>query len=173
MRCINWHVTGCVFLCGCCADLEKIKGYIDAFRYGAPPHAGGGIGQWCSLGCSLFTYSWSAVYSLTLGLQFTHSWSAVYSLTLDLQFTHLLLVCSLLTCCWSVVYSLTLGLQFTHLLLICSLLTYSWSAVDSLTLGLQLTHLLLVCSWLIYLLFNARSVKIAQWYSTPVRHLWS
>lgn len=27
---------------GC--DLEKIKGYIDAFRYGAPPHAGGGIG---------------------------------------------------------------------------------------------------------------------------------
>ncbi|XP_076456019.1 aspartate--tRNA ligase, cytoplasmic-like isoform X2 [Babylonia areolata] len=27
---------------GC--DLEKIKGYIDSFRYGAPPHAGGGIG---------------------------------------------------------------------------------------------------------------------------------
>ena len=27
---------------GC--DLEKIKGYVDAFRYGAPPHAGGGIG---------------------------------------------------------------------------------------------------------------------------------
>ncbi|GBO02739.1 Aspartate--tRNA ligase, cytoplasmic [Araneus ventricosus] len=24
-------------------DLEKIKSYIDAFRYGAPPHAGGGI----------------------------------------------------------------------------------------------------------------------------------
>ncbi|KAL8592566.1 Aspartate--tRNA ligase, cytoplasmic [Nucella lapillus] len=27
---------------GC--DLEKIKGYIDSFRFGAPPHAGGGIG---------------------------------------------------------------------------------------------------------------------------------
>lgn len=27
---------------GC--ELDKIKGYIDAFRYGAPPHAGGGIG---------------------------------------------------------------------------------------------------------------------------------
>lgn len=27
-----------------CADLEKIKAYVDAFRYGAPPHAGGGIG---------------------------------------------------------------------------------------------------------------------------------
>ncbi|BFZ22625.1 hypothetical protein BsWGS_25664 [Bradybaena similaris] len=27
---------------GC--QLEKIKGYIDSFRYGAPPHAGGGIG---------------------------------------------------------------------------------------------------------------------------------
>lgn len=25
-------------------DLEKIKAYVDAFRYGAPPHAGGGIG---------------------------------------------------------------------------------------------------------------------------------
>ncbi|ROL52343.1 Aspartate--tRNA ligase, cytoplasmic [Anabarilius grahami] len=25
-------------------DLEKIKAYIDSFRYGAPPHAGGGIG---------------------------------------------------------------------------------------------------------------------------------
>lgn len=25
-------------------DLEKIQSYIDAFRYGAPPHAGGGIG---------------------------------------------------------------------------------------------------------------------------------
>lgn len=27
------------------AELEKIKGYIDSFRYGAPPHAGGGIGE--------------------------------------------------------------------------------------------------------------------------------
>jgi len=26
-------------------DLEKIKAYIDAFRYGCPPHAGGGIGM--------------------------------------------------------------------------------------------------------------------------------
>ncbi|KAK2155295.1 hypothetical protein LSH36_243g01054 [Paralvinella palmiformis] len=25
-------------------DIEKIKSYIDAFRFGAPPHAGGGIG---------------------------------------------------------------------------------------------------------------------------------
>ncbi|CAO2624666.1 Aspartate--tRNA ligase, cytoplasmic [Lemmus lemmus] len=25
-------------------DLEKIKAYIDPFRFGAPPHAGGGIG---------------------------------------------------------------------------------------------------------------------------------
>ena len=26
-------------------DLEKIRSYIDAFRYGCPPHAGGGIGM--------------------------------------------------------------------------------------------------------------------------------
>ncbi|XP_014208544.1 aspartate--tRNA ligase, cytoplasmic [Copidosoma floridanum] len=26
-------------------DVEKIKAYIDAFRYGCPPHAGGGIGM--------------------------------------------------------------------------------------------------------------------------------
>jgi hypothetical protein len=26
-------------------DLEKIKSYIDSFRFGAPPHAGGGIGE--------------------------------------------------------------------------------------------------------------------------------
>jgi len=26
-------------------DLEKIKSYVDAFRYGCPPHAGGGIGM--------------------------------------------------------------------------------------------------------------------------------
>ncbi|VDP92139.1 unnamed protein product [Echinostoma caproni] len=25
-------------------EIEKIKAYIDAFRYGCPPHAGGGIG---------------------------------------------------------------------------------------------------------------------------------
>lgn len=28
-------------------DLDKIKGYIDSFRYGCPPHAGGGIGNLC------------------------------------------------------------------------------------------------------------------------------
>lgn len=27
------------------SDIEKIKSYIDAFRYGCPPHAGGGIGM--------------------------------------------------------------------------------------------------------------------------------
>lgn len=27
------------------ADLEKIKSYIDSFRFGAPPHGGGGIGK--------------------------------------------------------------------------------------------------------------------------------
>lgn len=26
------------------ADISKIQAYIDSFRYGAPPHAGGGIG---------------------------------------------------------------------------------------------------------------------------------
>ena len=26
-------------------DLSKIKEYIDSFRYGCPPHAGGGIGM--------------------------------------------------------------------------------------------------------------------------------
>lgn len=29
-----------------CLDLEKIKAYIDSFRFGAPPHAGGGIGKY-------------------------------------------------------------------------------------------------------------------------------
>jgi len=32
----------CSYLC--LSDLEKIRSYIDSFRYGAPPHAGGGIG---------------------------------------------------------------------------------------------------------------------------------
>lgn len=27
-----------------CLDIQKIAAYIDAFRYGCPPHAGGGIG---------------------------------------------------------------------------------------------------------------------------------
>jgi hypothetical protein len=26
------------------SDLDSIKAYIDSFRYGCPPHAGGGIG---------------------------------------------------------------------------------------------------------------------------------
>lgn len=26
-------------------DLEKIKAYVDSFKYGCPPHAGGGIGK--------------------------------------------------------------------------------------------------------------------------------
>lgn len=26
-------------------NLEQIKAYIDSFRYGCPPHAGGGIGK--------------------------------------------------------------------------------------------------------------------------------
>lgn len=29
----------------CILDLEKIRSYIDAFKYGCPPHAGGGIGM--------------------------------------------------------------------------------------------------------------------------------
>ena len=45
-----------VFFSMCCADLEKIKGYIDSFRYGAPPHAGGGIGQLCIFVCILVSY---------------------------------------------------------------------------------------------------------------------
>lgn len=33
--------------CDCeLTDLEKIKAYIDSFRFGAPPHGGGGIGGW-------------------------------------------------------------------------------------------------------------------------------
>ena len=46
----TWKVK-CVFI----ADLETIKGYIDAFRYGAPPHAGGGIGK-TSVIKSAFSY---------------------------------------------------------------------------------------------------------------------
>lgn len=33
-----------IIFCYFFIDLEKIKSYIDAFRYGAPLHAGGGIG---------------------------------------------------------------------------------------------------------------------------------
>jgi len=38
MRAKKWN-------CFVSSDLEKIKSYIDSFRYGAPPHAGGGIGM--------------------------------------------------------------------------------------------------------------------------------
>ena len=27
-------------------DLQHIKSYIDSFKYGTPPHAGGGIGEY-------------------------------------------------------------------------------------------------------------------------------
>ena len=27
-------------------DLGEIQAYLDAFKYGCPPHAGGGIGEW-------------------------------------------------------------------------------------------------------------------------------
>lgn len=42
-------------------DLEKIKAYIDSFRYGAPPHGGGGIGEeylffWESTGVLILFY---------------------------------------------------------------------------------------------------------------------
>lgn len=35
-------------------DLEKIRAYIDSFKYGCPPHAGGGIGM-----LSILKHSWS------------------------------------------------------------------------------------------------------------------
>lgn len=54
-------------------DLEKIKAYIDSFRFGAPPHAGGGIGNIILI---LWEYSsnpdfiWQSVHSfLTRFLQ--------------------------------------------------------------------------------------------------------
>jgi aspartyl/asparaginyl-tRNA synthetase len=37
-------------------NLEEVKGYVEAFKYGAPPHAGGGVGQ---LPCSVL--HWIAV----------------------------------------------------------------------------------------------------------------
>uniref|UniRef100_A0A672K112 Aspartyl-tRNA synthetase 1 n=1 Tax=Sinocyclocheilus grahami TaxID=75366 RepID=A0A672K112_SINGR len=37
-------LQGMIHFVLCVTDLEKIKAYIDSFRYGAPPHAGGGIG---------------------------------------------------------------------------------------------------------------------------------
>ena len=38
-------------------DLEKIKSYIDSFRFGAPPHGGGGIGKQSSLSHPSFWFS--------------------------------------------------------------------------------------------------------------------
>ncbi len=38
----------CVFEVGQChffIDLAKMKSYIDSFRFGTPPHGGGGIGK--------------------------------------------------------------------------------------------------------------------------------
>ena len=35
----------CQRVCVLSTDLHKVKSYIDAFRYGAYPHAGGGIGE--------------------------------------------------------------------------------------------------------------------------------
>lgn len=37
-------------------DVEQIKSYIDSFRYGCPPHGGGGIGMFNSK--LLFLGSW-------------------------------------------------------------------------------------------------------------------
>ena len=43
--CFHLTFSGLLFsLLTFLSDLEKIKSYIDSFRYGAPPHAGGGIG---------------------------------------------------------------------------------------------------------------------------------
>lgn len=33
-------------------DIRKIKDYIDSFKFGAPPHAGGGIGKYAE--CLVF-----------------------------------------------------------------------------------------------------------------------
>lgn len=38
-----FEISVLLFLSG--LDLEKIKAYIDSFRFGAPPHGGGGIGK--------------------------------------------------------------------------------------------------------------------------------
>lgn len=48
-------------------DLEKIKAYIDSFRFGAPPHAGGGIGNIPLIFNSNFSSSdfmWQGIYSV-------------------------------------------------------------------------------------------------------------
>ena len=56
------------------SDIEKIKAYIDSFRYGAPPHGGGGIGEFfllfllfMHLGLILVKYSHN-VYTIIIWL---------------------------------------------------------------------------------------------------------
>jgi aspartyl/asparaginyl-tRNA synthetase len=43
------------FLCkqmkGKGVDPESMKGYVDAFRFGAPPHAGAGLGEQKTISC--------------------------------------------------------------------------------------------------------------------------
>ena len=43
VKALHWFESNCI------SDPESIKSYIDSFRYGAPPHAGGGIGKWLTL----------------------------------------------------------------------------------------------------------------------------
>lgn len=61
-------------------DLEKIKAYIDSFRFGAPPHAGGGIGK----------YMYFILFAVSLTLAST--WSQV-GLDIKLQAVVLLGEC--------------------------------------------------------------------------------
>ena len=44
-----FNIPTCNNVIECCffsiPDITKIKDYIDSFKFGAPPHAGGGIGM--------------------------------------------------------------------------------------------------------------------------------